>query len=83
MRALFVGAEHGLFVWAPWTIAGTIWLLRAPRDLPLLRMLAWGAAPVVALTIAQASDGGYCHGPRYLLPFLPRLALATVVAFRA
>jgi hypothetical protein len=83
LRALFVGLEHGLFVWAPWTIVGTIWLLRPPRQLPLLRTLAWGAAPVVALTIAQASDGGYCYGPRYLLPFLPWLALATVAAYRA
>ncbi|MGE5048118.1 MAG: hypothetical protein ACM3PC_06095, partial [Deltaproteobacteria bacterium] len=83
LRALFVGSKHGLFVWVPWTVAGTIWLLRSPPDFPLLRALAWGAAPVVALTIAQVSDGGYCHGPRYLLPFLPWLALATVAAFRA
>ncbi len=53
----------------------------APEDALDAETLFWGAAPVVAA--AQASDGGYCYGPRYLLPFLPWIALATVASFRA
>ena len=81
LQAIFLGSRHGLFVWVPWTLAGVFWILR--QKTPLMRTLFWGAAPVVALTAAQASDGGYCYGPRYLLPFLPWLALATVASFRA
>ena len=51
-------------------------------DPSLLRALAWGALPVLLVfSVNEAQGGGYCYGPRYLIPFIPWLALATVAAW--
>lgn len=82
---LFFGNSHGLFAFAPWTAAGLFVAARAAvrREPGLLRELAWGALPVLALfSVAAVEAGGFCYGPRYLIPFLPWLSLATVAAWR-
>ena len=76
---------HGLFAYAPWAAAGVFVSARAAvRGEPgLLRDLVWGAAPVLAVfAAADVEAGGFCYGPRYAVPFLPWLALATVAAWR-
>ena len=78
---LFFSNAHGLFTFAPWAAAGVLAAARARDD--LLRDLKWGAAPVIAvLAAADVEAGGFCYGPRYLVPFLPWIALATVIAWR-
>jgi hypothetical protein len=83
---LFFSDAHGLFTFVPWSMAGFYVAARAAiRGEPgLLRDLAWGAAPVIAvLAAADVEAGGFCYGPRYFVPFIPWLALATVVAWRS
>ena len=85
LGGLFFSDNHGLFAFAPWTAAGIIVVVRAAvREEPgPLRELAFGALPVLAvLSVTSLELGGYCYGPRYLVPFLPWLSLATVAAWR-
>ena len=82
---LFFSNNHGLLAFAPWAAAGLFVAARAAvRGEPgPLRELSWGAAPVLLVfAVAQVEAGGFCYGPRYLVPFLPWLALATVAAWR-
>ncbi|MCA1825434.1 MAG: hypothetical protein ABR567_11565 [Myxococcales bacterium] len=83
---LFFGDAHGVFTFVPWAAAGFFVAARAAvrGERGLLRDLAWGAAPVLlVLAAADVEAGGFCYGPRYFVPFLPWLALATVVAWRS
>ncbi|HUJ28215.1 MAG TPA: hypothetical protein VLW85_19470 [Myxococcales bacterium] len=78
---LFFSDNHGVFTFVPWTIAG-VWMI-ARASTPLLRAMAWGATPVLFVFLLQeAEGGGFCYGPRYLVPFLPWLAIAAAAAPR-
>ena len=82
---LFFSNSHGLFAFAPWAAAGLFVAARAAvrKEPGPLRELAWGAAPVLMVfAVAAVEAGGYCYGPRYLIPFLPWFALATAAAWR-
>jgi hypothetical protein len=73
-------SRQGLLMYAPWTLLGLVQSLRAsfsfrPRDRLLRRM----AGPLAINLIASSGFGpGFCYGPRYWVPFLPWLAVATV-----
>ncbi len=70
----FFSNAHGLFAFAPWAAV-------AMFALPL--EMIFGAAPVVFLVVAtDLGPVGYCYGPRYLVPFIPWLALAMVPVWR-
>jgi hypothetical protein len=72
--------RHGLLVFAPWTLLGLIESFRASFSfLPRDRMVRRMAAPLAINLIASSGFGpGFCYGPRYWVPFLPWLAVATV-----
>jgi hypothetical protein len=69
-------------------VAGVFLLVRAswhprPGDPPLLREMAVGAASIVVVLIAgDFLGGGFCYGPRYFIPLMPWLGIATVAAWR-
>lgn len=71
---------NGLLVFAPWTAIGLIASFAAafsfqPRGRALRRM----AGPLAFnLFASSAFAPGFCYGPRYWVPFLPWLAIATV-----
>jgi hypothetical protein len=73
-------SRQGLLVYAPWTLLGFVESFRAsfsfqPRDRVLRRM----AGPLAINLIASSGFGpGFCYGPRYWVPFLPWLAVATM-----
>ncbi|HVA78787.1 MAG TPA: hypothetical protein VNF27_12870 [Candidatus Binataceae bacterium] len=77
---------HGLLVFAPWAVFGVFAIAQAfdrfDPDSAMLRRMAW---PMILNLILLAITGfgpGYCYGPRYWVPFLPWLAVATVQAVR-
>lgn len=70
-----------LFVWAPAALLG---LLALPACWPRERGLAAGltAATVTMVVFYSAflfPDGGYAHGPRYLVPLVPLLLLPLAI----
>lgn len=82
----FLGSAHGLFRFAPWTIyafvALGLGLLPGSQNSPLRRMVT----PMVLFTGLLALDSLgplYCYGPRYWLPMLPWLAIASVEGLRS
>ncbi|MHB8381646.1 MAG: hypothetical protein ACYDC3_04805 [Candidatus Binataceae bacterium] len=77
---------HGVLVFAPWAIFGVFAIAQAFDHFDLhaemLRRMAW---PMILYLFVIALTGfgpGYCYGPRYWVPFLPWLAVATVQALR-
>lgn len=75
---------HGVLVFAPWTIFGVFAIAfafdRFDADCAMLRRMAW---PLILYLFVLAITGfgpGYCYGPRYWVPFLPWLAVATAQA---
>lgn len=77
---------HGVLVFAPWVIFGVFAIAFAfdcfDADSAMLRRMAW---PLILYLFVLAITGfgpGYCYGPRYWVPFLPWLAVATVQALR-
>jgi hypothetical protein len=73
---LLFSNPHGLFTFAPWTIAAVIAFVKWPE-------LCWGSIPILLLlAVTDADAGGYAYGPRYFVPLLPWMALAAVRAFR-
>jgi hypothetical protein len=81
------GLFRGLFVLAPWLLLAVpgfvIWWRSGQHRAEFFVALA----SVISIYLFNASSvmwwGGYAIGPRYILPMLPFLALATVYAFRA
>ncbi|MFZ1888144.1 MAG: hypothetical protein WAU33_08930 [Candidatus Binataceae bacterium] len=78
---------HGVLVFAPWAIFAVFAIAHAfdrfDPDSAMLRRMAW---PMMLYLFVLAITGfgpGYCYGPRYWIPFLPWLAVATVHALRA
>src|SRR6202035_3995395 len=67
-------------LFAPWTLLGFVTSFRAAFSfLPQDRALRWMAGPLAVNLFASSAFGpGFCYGPRYWVPFLPWLAIATV-----
>jgi hypothetical protein len=77
---------HGVLVFAPWVIFGVFAIAlafdRLDAEAAMLRRMAW---PLIFYLFVLAITGfgpGYCYGPRYWVPFLPWLAVATAQALR-
>jgi len=73
--------HNGLLIFAPWSIVGLVASFAAVFSfLPQNRALRRMAGPLaINLVATTAFAPGFCYGPRYWVPFLPWLALATVL----
>jgi hypothetical protein len=70
----FFSNAHGLFAFVPWAAAA---MFALPAE------MAIGALPVVLLFVsADLGPVGFCYGPRYFVPFIPWLAIATVPVWK-
>jgi len=76
--------RQGLLVYAPWTLFGFVASFRSFfSPLTVDRALRRMAAPfAINLVVSSAFGPGFCYGPRYWVPFLPWLAIATVQGMR-
>jgi len=77
-------SRNGLFVFVPWTALGLLSCFRnsfsfSRKDRPL-RLMAGPLA--INLFATSAFAPGDCYGPRYWIPFLPWLAIASIVGFQ-
>ncbi len=92
--ATLTSPYNGLLPFAPWTLVGGAWLLQGlrgpgsrtsregePGPGAGLRELGWALALWLPLHMAHGSLGELCWGPRYWVPWLPVLAVATVAAW--
>lgn len=81
LRGLFLDDEHGLLIVAP---AAALPLLAWPRfartgGRPALLALAGGTAYLLLMALWLEWHGGFCYGPRLIVPVLPLLFLALAV----
>ncbi|MGH7779383.1 MAG: ArnT family glycosyltransferase [Candidatus Binataceae bacterium] len=86
LRDTLIHPEHGLVVFAPWTVFAVfpigIAFDRFDAGSAMLRRMAWPLILFLVLLSITNFGPGYCYGPRYWVPFLPWLAVATVQALR-
>jgi len=82
----FLDPAHGILTFAPWTVFGFVAIAKSFGSFePDSRLLRYIAIPVALYAVALVGCGfgpGYCYGPRYWVPFLPWLAIATMLAMR-
>ncbi len=76
----FLAPEHGLFIFAPWTIVVFLAIPFAFGSAhPWSRALRAMVMPISLFTILMGCGApGLCYGPRYWIPFLPWFALAAI-----
>ncbi len=87
LLATLTSSHHGLLLFAPWVAAGgaalALGVLRADTNAPPgLRDFGWALLPWLLLHMLHGSLGELCWGPRYWVPWLPVLAVATLLAWR-
>lgn len=77
---------HGVLVFAPWAIFAVFAIAHAfdrfDTDSAMLRRMAWPMMLYLFVLAVTGFGPGFCYGPRYWVPFLPWLAVATVQALR-
>ncbi|MGD0076336.1 MAG: hypothetical protein ABSD31_18675, partial [Candidatus Binataceae bacterium] len=82
-----LGPSHGLLNFAPWTIVALISLglalLPWGGESSVLRPIAVPTALYMVLLSLDSFGPGTCYGPRYWVPFLPWLAIASVEGLRS
>jgi hypothetical protein len=83
LEGTFFHPEHGLFYFVPWTLIALLAIARAfrsdaPPDSGFLRQMALPLALYLVLLSSFGSGPGLCYGPRFWVPFMPWLALATI-----
>lgn len=86
LYGLLLSPGKGLFIFAPPVLIGLAGLARLARIRPGLAAALVTQACMTILFFARYSswEGGYCFGPRYLLPLLPALlAPLALIAERA
>jgi hypothetical protein len=90
LPGLLVSIGRGLLLYSPPTVLALLALaLLARRGLlgALLPVLAFNAAAFAGYLLLYAKwdsfEGGWCWGPRFLLPFVPAFHLALVPLFEA
>jgi len=78
----FLEPGHGLLYFVPWAVIAFIAIGRGFRstapDAKLLRQMAVPLALYVLVLSCSGTGPGLCYGPRYWIPLLPWLALATI-----
>lgn len=83
-KGLLIDQEHGLLLYSPVVLCGALgWpaLWREQRRLALVAL--GGIAGLSALTASYALwTGGYCYGPRLLLPIIPLILLGLLMRCR-
>ena len=83
---MFLDPRKGLMIFVPWAIIAFVAIAREARSrMTEARMLRRMAIPIALYLILLAwfgSGPGLSYGPRYWIPFLPWMALATVDATR-
>jgi len=81
-----LGTRYGLWYFAPWTIVAFIFLglalLPLGHESSVLRPIAVATALYMVLLALDSFGPGTCYGPRYWVPFLPWLAIASVEGLR-
>lgn len=82
LYGLLLSPGKGLFVFAAPVLAGLAGLVSLARVRPGLAAAAVAQALASLLFFAHYSfwEGGYCFGPRYLVPLLPALLLPLALA---
>ena len=82
LYATLLSPEHGLLLFVPWTIVGVLAIVRAfgsnAAGSNVLRQMALPLALYLVLLSCFGSGPEICYGPRFWVPFLPWLAIATV-----
>ena len=82
----FLHPSHGLFFFVPWTVVAFIAIGRTLGGIgPNSKLLRQMAAPMALYIVVLSCFGGtpgLSYGPRYWVPFLPWLALATIEGVR-
>ncbi len=82
----FLGSQHGLFVWVPWTIFAIFPIGQAfcsPGVRPrFIREMSFPMALQVVVLTGFIGRPGTCYGPRYWVPFLPWMGVAAVETLR-
>ncbi|MGH7779679.1 MAG: hypothetical protein ACREQR_07615 [Candidatus Binataceae bacterium] len=77
---------HGVLVFAPWAIFAVFAIAQAfdrfDPESAMLRRMAWPLILYLVLLSLTGFGPGFCYGPRYWVPFLPWMAVATVQALR-
>ncbi|HZV00178.1 MAG TPA: hypothetical protein VFF73_25900 [Planctomycetota bacterium] len=73
--ALLASPGKSIFVWAPCL------LLALPHLRKERVALAAAATGVVAFSFYMYPEGGYCHGPRHLVPIVPLVLVAAAHGF--
>ncbi len=83
VRGLLVSPGRGLFLYAPATILGVVTLPRFAARAPTIA--AFVALSLLAFVLFYARwymwEGGWCWGPRFLIPILPLLLLPLLCLF--
>jgi hypothetical protein len=78
--------NHGLFIFAPWTIVAFAAAGRSLVSLSTGSQFSRSVAlPMVLYLVLMSSTGfgpGYCFGPRYWIAFMPWMAVGAVYAMR-
>jgi hypothetical protein len=73
--ALLASPGKSIFVWAPCL------LLALPHLMKEKVALAAAATGLVAFSFYMYPEGGYCHGPRHLVPIVPLVLVAAAHGF--
>ncbi len=79
-----LGPSYGLFRFAPWTIIAFISLtVSLWGQSSVLRQMAVPTVLYLVLLSLDSHGPGTCYGPRYWVPFLPWLAIASIEGIRS
>jgi hypothetical protein len=86
LLGMFLDPRQGLVIFVPWAIIALVAIAREARstssETRLLPRMAIPIALYLILLVWYGAGPGLCYGPRYWIPFLPWMALATVDATR-
>ena len=75
-----VHKRHGLVLFVPWILVGLSGIGLRAAGTPTIRLWRWIALPCLlqlGVLSLHGGLGGTCYGPRYWIPFMPFLAIAT------
>jgi hypothetical protein len=83
----FIDTRSGLLLFVPWSAVVFCFLILSffcrNGVSQVLRVIAAGTFPVMAVYMILPNTGAFCYGPRYWVPYLPWFALAFVLGIKS